>query len=237
MPDEMRVHDAFHVRDIQRARHVRGDPGADQARRPDTESVSSRKRRCFAESVSPASAVLRRRRWWLNTLRLRHPYSRGGSCGRVRSNHARQHKCRWRSAFQRVPRSRRQHQPCAQRQRQWRSCALSPSSFMTAVASSKDVAAPLSFNCCCGSRGVAATPLVDCCWSSKGVTRSLSKMAVTAEEWFRAGPFVERFEVLSSHWSLRRSLFIRPVAKSPHTREFRLVFEGFAAQEARDQVN
>ena len=27
MPDEMRVHDAFHVRDLQRARHVRGDPG------------------------------------------------------------------------------------------------------------------------------------------------------------------------------------------------------------------
>ena len=27
MPNEMRVHDAFSVRDLQRARHVRGDPG------------------------------------------------------------------------------------------------------------------------------------------------------------------------------------------------------------------
>ena len=37
MPDELWVHDAFHVRDIQRARHVRGDPDEDQAWRPDTE--------------------------------------------------------------------------------------------------------------------------------------------------------------------------------------------------------
>ena len=37
MPDEMRVHDASHVRDIQWARHVRGDPDEDQAWRPDTE--------------------------------------------------------------------------------------------------------------------------------------------------------------------------------------------------------
>ena len=77
------------------------------------------------------------------------------------------------SIFRCVPRSGRQHQPCAHRQRQWRSRGFGPSSLITAVVSSRNDAAYLFiallalFNCYYGSRCVAVTPFVDCCWEQQ----------------------------------------------------------------------
>ena len=51
------------------------------------------------------------------------------------------------SIFRCVPLSLRQHQPCAHRQRQWRSRGFGPSSLITAVVSSRNDAAYLLLRC------------------------------------------------------------------------------------------
>ena len=180
MPDEMRVHDAFHVRDIQRARHVRGDADVDQARRPTrkvfhraSDAVCRVRVASFSRIAAPAVVVEyvalapSLPSWW----QLRPCTQQPRQAAQVQVE-----ECISTCAAFETPAPAVCAAPAsvaelrAQSQLLYNSCCEQQKrcgvTSLLRCEQQRRCGTAL-FNCCYGSRGVAATPFVDCCWEQQ----------------------------------------------------------------------